>query len=952
MAIITDEAAGPLLDESGKYLYDELGAPFPLVPLDLECDLLLNGAWTIATSYLYQRDGQQSPVVITRGRQDGTSKATPGSAAFEVNNRSGNWSPKNPLGAWYGQLGRNTPVRLSVPALNNYLRTEVDLASGAACPNAVPLQISGDLDVRADIRLTDWEGTGSGLNIAGAGWAAGPGQEGWMLGLSSNGTGVAVLNWSPDGSAQLFARSTVPVPLGRVVLRATLQVSTGTVTFYTAAAGNISSGPWTMLGTPVASGATTLHAATLGLKLGGAIEGSGFYGALFAVEVLSGIGGTVVASPSFSSQPAGTTSFPDPQGNTWTLGGTAEVSSRDYRYHGQLSSLPPTWDSTGTDVSVKVTSGGVLRRLGQGTTPTQSPMRRAIALQSGTLAPVQYWPCEDASGGAAFGSATSGPLMTFDGAPKLAADSSFAASAPLPQLNGSRWVGRVPSYASNGAIVVRWLQKAGTAPASTTPLVQLVTTGTSTEVTLSYLSTGFVNVIGNNSGGNVFTSGSITAPGGATYAGLDLWMSLDITVSAGTVTVNLNMMAPGGAQSGVTVGTFSGSVGNVKAVYVNPSGALPDTVVGHISVQSAESPLFSLQLPLNAWIGEAAATRFARVCSENGIAARVVGPPATTTSMGAQPVDTVLNILQECETADRGLIYEPRQVLGLAYRTLASMLNQSPLQLDYSQAELGGTGSQLEPYYDDQWVRNDETVTRGSSGASSTQGATYQFALNDGSAMSVGVIGDYDNSDTVNCQYDTEVPHLASWIVHVGTVDEARWPVIPVNLARQAIQGASLYYPLLQLDVGDYLQLLNMLGVIVADPVRQLLPGMKESFGGFHHQLELNCIPESPYEVVVLDDPVRGRCDTDGSTLSAGVNSTAATLSVATTNAASPLWTTSAADFPFDIALTGERMTVTNITGASSPQSFTVTRSVNGVVKPQAAGADVRLWLPPILSLA
>ena len=44
-------------------------------------------------------------------------------------------------------------------------------------------------------------------------------------------------------------------------------------------------------------------------------------------------------------------------------------------------------------------------------------------------------------------------------------------------------------------------------------------------------------------------------------------------------------------------------------------------------------------------------------------------------------------------------------------------------------------------------------------------------------------------------------------------------------------------------------------------------------------------------------------------------------------------------------------MTVSNITGGSSPQTFTVTRSVNGVVKSQTPGTDVRLWQPSYVSL-
>jgi len=74
-------------------------------------------------------------------------------------------------------------------------------------------------------------------------------------------------------------------------------------------------------------------------------------------------------------------------------------------------------------------------------------------------------------------------------------------------------------------------------------------------------------------------------------------------------------------------------------------------------------------------------------------------------------------------------------------------------------------------------------------------------------------------------------------------------------------------------------------------------------------------------------------------------------MSVASTNTLLPAWTTSAGAFPFDIACGGERMTVTGITGASSPQAFTVARGVNGITKSQVAGTDVRLWQPTIVSL-
>ena len=66
-------------------------------------------------------------------------------------------------------------------------------------------------------------------------------------------------------------------------------------------------------------------------------------------------------------------------------------------------------------------------------------------------------------------------------------------------------------------------------------------------------------------------------------------------------------------------------------------------------------------------------------------------------------------------------------------------------------------------------------------------------------------------------------------------------------------------------------------------------------------------VPASPYTVTVPDDAVLGRVDTDGASLASSATSTATTLSVATV-AGFPLWTTSAGDFPFDVAVAGERV--------------------------------------------
>jgi len=55
--------------------------------------------------------------------------------------------------------------------------------------------------------------------------------------------------------------------------------------------------------------------------------------------------------------------------------------------------------------------------------------------------------------------------------------------------------------------------------------------------------------------------------------------------------------------------------------------------------------------------------------------------------------------------------------------------------------------------------------------------------------------------------------------------------------------------------------------------------------------------------------------------------------------------------FPLDIIVGGERMTVTACTGTGLTQTLTVIRSVNGVIKTHAAGAPVQLFRPPVVAL-
>jgi len=129
----------------------------------------------------------------------------------------------------------------------------------------------------------------------------------------------------------------------------------------------------------------------------------------------------------------------------------------------------------------------------------------------------------------------------------------------------------------------------------------------------------------------------------------------------------------------------------------------------------------------------------------------------------------------------------------------------------------------------------------------------------------------------------------------------------------------------------------------------QLLEGYDETLSLFNWEVGFNGSPALPWEVGVRNDATRGKRDTAGSQLASGITTTATSLSVATT--LGPLWSDVDADDGFDINIGGERMTVTDISGTTSPQTFTVVRSINGVVKAHSTAAAVSLWRATVRAL-
>jgi hypothetical protein len=386
---------------------------------------------------------------------------------------------------------------------------------------------------------------------------------------------------------------------------------------------------------------------------------------------------------------------------------------------------------------------------------------------------------------------------------------------------------------------------------------------------------------------------------------------------------------------------------NFLALTYSPITSSRPVAIGQITAwRDANIPAAAnLSADGSLFAGETAGRRIERLCSENAISFTSSGDLDATVRMGAQGGGGLVSLLQEAATADMGILYEPRDSLGLRYRTRSDLYNQAAgVTLDYSARMLGAVPDYLD---DDQNVHNDVVVSGagGQAEAVLTTGPLSVQAPPNG-------INTYPASVTVNTETDGPLDDIAAWLLHMGTVDEARYPSINVDLFNPAVAG--ILAAVKALDIGDRLDLSNLpAGWIPPGGASQLMQGYTETHTQFGWEQVFNCTPQTPYQVAVYATSTSvgtTRFDAEDSSLAAGCTSGATSLSVKSA-ANTTLWTTDSAAFPFDIGIGGEKITVTNITGASSPQTFTVTRSVNGIVKAHLTDDKVRLWTTPVFAL-
>jgi hypothetical protein len=912
-------------------------------------ELYYDGAWSDHTGRAYVRD----PIQIRRGRGDEQGEPTPGSATLTLSNLDDDdvedyrYNPRDPRSALYGLIGRNTPIRISngpVAALEDDFNRTV--SNGWTGGTFTWTNSGGTVPDDYDINGTHGTHTNTSTNT-----------------LRHSTTSAGTRNHRVRATVKLSAATITGANasvwvIGRMV--DTSNYYAALVNFTTA--GEVTLGIYKRVSgvlLPVQASITT-HSGygglfnTIQFTIELYVEGDRQYAKIWD--------STNHAEP--LEWNIATTDAGLPNGTLFGVADRRETGNTNaslqfqydqvlaipgtIRFFGEVSSWKPRRAVVG-DAWTEVTASGVLHRLSQGAAPLRSAAFREIDRLTGTGV-IAYWPCEDGDDARLIsaGLATHGPMRIVGGDPTLGSARQFPGSAPVIDMGSAPTAvlhGRCPTSTDTGTIKYRMFMAFPAAGLGSDQRIADVYTkpGTGT-IRLWRL------IYGSASGGTLKLQGLdstfavVEDSGffGFAINGQTAMIGFEVTEDGADVDYEIAthyLQADGTEVPGVGTGTFTvQTVGVPDEIYIGPDAGLTDTSIGHIIIGNSSATVDGLENAFTGWIGETVADRLERLAAENNIPFTLLGNASDTMPAGPQPVDTLVGQFAECERSDGGQLYETRAERGVTYRTRADLYSQTPaLELDFDGSQIAPP---IEPDVDDQIVRNDVTVANrdGTSARAIQETGPLNIQPPDDDPDGVGR---YESQYSVNVHGEAELAQIAGWRLHLGVEESTRYPAVTVDLDA----APDLAEDVDRFDIGDVAAIDNL----EPDRVIQMSPGYGETIGSHRRLWTAHCVPAAPYNVATLDDDVLGRLDTEDSELGTGIDDTDTSLSVATNSG--PLWTTTAGHMPFDIRIGGEVMTVTAISGASSPQTFTVTRSINGVVKSHDAGAPVNVATPVVLAL-
>jgi hypothetical protein len=868
-------------------------------------------------------DGGQ-PITYSGGRQNEGSGVDAGSMSLTLDNRTGIFSTRNPNGTWYGNLRRGTPIVLSMASgSDTFTRADASglgtssgggvwsssatwsissNAGNAAFPsaNAAAAAFLGSANsTNADFRVTVWP------TVAATGAAL---IYGVMLRATDSQNGLLVsLEFSTGGAVDAKVRTLI------ANVASTLDTAAG-------------------IGSYVANDKWRMRVQALGpivrIKAWKPANPSTPDADEPEAWTASGVDGSVTGSRCgfyfwrlVGNTNAGTVNFK-----------MDDVSVEAIEFAGSVVQWPVRWDKTGGNSWAPIQAAGILRRLRQGESPLKSPLTRQLP----TYTPTGHWPLEDGSDAKGFGSTTAGvsPAVFTIGTLTPAADSTLAgaSTAPVFSTAGATIRGTARRKSTGDGFSFMFFMKLNALPATKTKIATIGGVEGLVGTWNIYLDAAGTQLLAEARE----SDGTLVDDDLSSIAtNLLHWNAFQLeaqNIGGGTITWNVIYHEVGLTTYWSVGGSYASSTTPRVLPWTVGGTDLNGAAFSHVLMGEQDLPFVddTFSLVSDGYRGELASDRIARLCEEEGLSVGV--ETGDSEPMGPQQLAALTSLLQDAADADYGILYEHGP--GLGYRPRSARYSRS-VTFDLAVAS-GEVAEPPEPIEDDQRVRNEWAISRVDGSTVTAIDATHQ-----------ALEGRYDDSATLNVETDGVLADHAAWRVYLGTRPELRWPGLEIDLARNAslieTWRSAGFSPRITVTTG-------LTQVTEAADPDVFGEGYAATLWPSGWRVVFNCVSAGAWDVPALDSGVR--LDTDGSELASGVDADDVSWSVTTTSG--PVWVTSGAypaEFPFTITCEGEEVSVTAITSTTSPQTFTVTRSTNGIAKAHSAGADINLADPTHLAL-
>jgi hypothetical protein len=816
---------------------------------------------------------RKADIVITAGRDDEANEVEAGSLSTLMDNRDGRLSPRNAMGAYFGQIGRGTPARVTMPRVDDpFTRT---VASGwGSTPEGFAWTVSNGTAAVDGTQATIVLATNNACRNVVVDAGSPDVEIVWSTTLDVMPTGAsfvsAALLRHTDASnlvrahVELQAAGTVAVKVQRVYKGAQSDRLALTATSVTYSAGT---------------------------KVWGKARADGPY---IMVKTWTG----ALSDEPDTWQGVTTDSSVEGVGTGWfgwrinTNAGTYTAKVDDFTlvnllWSGNVPEWAPKWpEKSGKDSTMPLVGAGIIRRLSTGTSPVNSPLLSHLSAQS----PFTYYPCEEESGAQHLLS-TDGDIAITSGVTFAAVDT-LAGSAPVPTMDTPATGNiqfNIRSTPTPDGFAALWFFKMDSLPAVPTQMIYLRCTGTMRVFSLIVDATSLTWDAADSSGASIAGAGAAWAVDPTQW----IAMQLETNVSGGTVSVALLWHQIGEVDYWASTDTYAGT--STKPDYFSIIPVSDNMAVAHLWFGDNDLPFVdgTFTLVADGYATETASARFARLCGENNVPSYVLD--GDSEPMGRQRPGKLVDLLRECEEADQGVLCERGNALMYIPRTRRYNMPVA-LALDWA---LGHLDEAPEPTDDDQRFRNKWKLSR--------TGGAQNVTVED--AASIAKTGTLDDSAELNIASDGRLIDFASWMLNQSTADFLRWPRVKINL----IAHPEFAPGWLACRIGSRITIANPPSAQLAgQTIDLIIEGFTETLNLDKWDVELACSPAELLQVGEWDSAT-SLWDAKSSYVISAATSAGTSLKLGTKKIK---WSTTAT--PDLMLSTGEVVTVTTMGARSS----------------------------------